>query len=296
MFNRTKTSTDDVAGTPTQTRDDGRHAQAAYDEGYADGHDPSIAQEVRRERFGGLNPGAAFFGWLVAIAVSVLLTGIVGAIAAAVGSSTHITQSQAEAQAGTIGLVAAIVLLAVLMIGYYCRRVRRRPDVAVLRDQPGPRRLDHRLRRDHRDDRARRDLRPAVRHPQPGEPAAAAGHRRRAEHRRHHRRAGGARRHAVRGARRRHGRHALPPPRWTGSASATADRSPHLLGARTPSAARRAGPGSARCASPARRPRRWPRRPRTPTRWCAPARPAAGARRAGSPGTPPRSGRRRRAG
>lgn len=121
MFGRTKTSDRSstlARDTDTDTRE-GRHAQAAYDEGYADGHDPATAQEVRRERFGGLNPGAAFFGWLVAIAVSVLLTGIVGAVVAAVGSSTQITQSQAEAQAGTIGLVAAIVLLVVLMIGYY---------------------------------------------------------------------------------------------------------------------------------------------------------------------------------
>jgi len=72
-----------------------------------------------RERFGGLNIGAAFFGWLVAIAISILLTSIVGAVAAAVGSSTQITQSEAQRQAGTIGLVSAIVLLVVLFVGYY---------------------------------------------------------------------------------------------------------------------------------------------------------------------------------
>src|SRR6478672_11795986 len=99
--------------------DETRAERVAYEEGYADGHDPAAAQDVRKERFGGLNPGAAFFGWLVAIAVSVLLTGIIGAIVAAVGSNTVITQSQAQSQAGTIGLVAAIVLLVVLMIGYY---------------------------------------------------------------------------------------------------------------------------------------------------------------------------------
>ena len=54
------------------------------------------------------------------MAVAILLTSIVGAIAAAVGSNVQVTQSQARQQAGTIGLVAAIVLLAVLMIGYYC--------------------------------------------------------------------------------------------------------------------------------------------------------------------------------
>jgi hypothetical protein len=115
MFGRTK-SPRDVDGRDAE----GRHTDAAYDEGFADGRDTSAAQEVRRERFGGLNSGAAFFGWLVAVAVSVLLTGIIGAVAAAIGNRTNITQSQAEHQAGTIGLVAAVVLLVVLMIGYYC--------------------------------------------------------------------------------------------------------------------------------------------------------------------------------
>ncbi len=118
MFNKSKTRTDDTAVTDHDGADP-RPPQAGYEEGYAEGHDPAAAQAVRKERFGGLNPGAAFFGWLVAIAVSVLLTGVVGAIAAAVGSSAHVTQSQAEAQVGSIGLAAAVVLLVVLMVGYY---------------------------------------------------------------------------------------------------------------------------------------------------------------------------------
>jgi hypothetical protein len=115
MFGRTKTET------VTDERDTvGRHRTtdaAAAPVAPAEHH--AVAQEVRREHFGGLNAGAAFFGWLVAIAVSVLLTGIIGAIAAAIGWNAHITQDQAQRQAGTIGLVAAIVLLVVLMIGYY---------------------------------------------------------------------------------------------------------------------------------------------------------------------------------
>jgi hypothetical protein len=71
------------------------------------------------EKFGGLNWGASFFGWLVAIASAILLTSIVGAVVAAVGSSTNVTQSEAERQAGDIGIAAAIVLLAVLAIGYF---------------------------------------------------------------------------------------------------------------------------------------------------------------------------------
>lgn len=71
------------------------------------------------EKFGGANLGAAFFGWLVAIGLAVLLIGIVGAVATAIGDAQNVTQTDAERDAGTIGLTAAIVLVAVLLLGYY---------------------------------------------------------------------------------------------------------------------------------------------------------------------------------
>ncbi|MEJ7744149.1 MAG: hypothetical protein WKF73_17350 [Nocardioidaceae bacterium] len=76
-------------------------------------------EEERREQFGGFNLGADFFGWLVAVAMTVLLAGIVGAIAAAVGSTVEINRSEAERQAGTFGVATAITLLVVLMLAYY---------------------------------------------------------------------------------------------------------------------------------------------------------------------------------
>jgi len=72
-----------------------------------------------RDRFGGTNWGAAFFGWLVAIAITILLTSIAGAVVAAVSDTANVTQTQAQRQAGTIGIGAAIVLLVVLALGYY---------------------------------------------------------------------------------------------------------------------------------------------------------------------------------
>jgi len=72
-----------------------------------------------RQKFGGINWGAGFFGWLVAVALTILLTSIVGAVLAAAGSNSKISQSQAERQAGTIGVIAAIVLLVVLFVAYY---------------------------------------------------------------------------------------------------------------------------------------------------------------------------------
>ena len=38
--------------------------------------------ETAHERYGGVNIGAAFFGWLVAVAITILLTGIIGAVVA----------------------------------------------------------------------------------------------------------------------------------------------------------------------------------------------------------------------
>jgi len=85
-------------------------------------HDPvdrAHHEDLARDKFGGLNWGACFFGWLVAVALAILLTSIVGAIASAVGSNANITQSDAERDAGTIGIAAGIILLVVLLIGYY---------------------------------------------------------------------------------------------------------------------------------------------------------------------------------
>ena len=79
----------------------------------------TTAPETAHERFGGMNAGAAFFGWLVAVAITILLSGIIGAVAAGVSDQTNVTQNDAERAANTIGLVAAIVLVAVLALAYY---------------------------------------------------------------------------------------------------------------------------------------------------------------------------------
>jgi len=71
------------------------------------------------DRFGGINWGGAFFGWLVAIGMTIILTGIVGAVVAAISSSTQVTQSEAQREAGSIGIAAGIVLLVVLALAYF---------------------------------------------------------------------------------------------------------------------------------------------------------------------------------
>ncbi len=102
------------------SRVDPDHAKGRSDDRAGDVRDDrATGHDDARDKFGGINWGAAFFGWLVAVGVSILLLGIIGAVASAIGSSNDITQSQAERQAGTIGIVAAAVLLGVLLLGYY---------------------------------------------------------------------------------------------------------------------------------------------------------------------------------
>jgi hypothetical protein len=75
------------------------------------------ARARQRERFGGLNWGASFFGWLVAVGIGALLTGFLAAAGAAVGLT--VTESQAGSDAQELGLGGAIALLVVLAIAYY---------------------------------------------------------------------------------------------------------------------------------------------------------------------------------
>ena len=78
-----------------------------------------LTEQRRQELFGGVSFGAAFFGWLVAVAMTILLAGIVGAIAAAVGRSLDVNRDQIERDAGTFGIATGVALLLVLMIAYY---------------------------------------------------------------------------------------------------------------------------------------------------------------------------------
>ncbi|MGW6199142.1 hypothetical protein ACWF0M_23550 [Kribbella sp. NPDC055110] len=69
----------------------------------------------RRSRGGG-----TFYGWLVAIGLTALLTGLAGAIAAAVDYAVTFDWYDASANtAGTIGIVSGAVLLLILAVAYY---------------------------------------------------------------------------------------------------------------------------------------------------------------------------------
>ena len=104
----------------TRDRDDDRTTRDRDDEGrHESGTGVREVRARQRDEYGGINWGAAFFGWLVAVGLGSLLVGIVAAAGAAVGL-TQVSGSEAEQNAESIGLGGAIVLLVVLMIAYYC--------------------------------------------------------------------------------------------------------------------------------------------------------------------------------
>jgi hypothetical protein len=74
------------------------------------------ARARQRDEFGGVNWGASFFGWLVAVGVAALLTSLLVAAGAAVGlTESDVTTSDAE----ELTLGGGIALLAVVMIAYF---------------------------------------------------------------------------------------------------------------------------------------------------------------------------------
>ena len=69
----------------------------------------------QRDKFGGFNWGASFFGWIVAIGIGALLTALVGAAGAAIG----LTKGANAGDAATVGIVGGLLLIAVAVIAYY---------------------------------------------------------------------------------------------------------------------------------------------------------------------------------
>ena len=72
----------------------------------------------QREEFGGINWGAAFFGWLVAVGLGALLVGFLAATGVAVGL-TDLSEADAVGDASEIGLGGAIALLVALAVAYF---------------------------------------------------------------------------------------------------------------------------------------------------------------------------------
>ena len=71
----------------------------------------------QREEFGGINWGAAFFGWLVAVGLGALLVGLLAAAGATVGLTA--LEPDTAGEATEIGLGSAIALLVAFAIAYF---------------------------------------------------------------------------------------------------------------------------------------------------------------------------------
>ena len=96
-------------------------SRAASDVGGRDGRPGdrlTVDREAQHEEYGGFNFGAAFFGWLVAIGVAVLLTALLSAAGAAIGLS-ELSAGEARSGADAISIVGGALLLLVLAIAYY---------------------------------------------------------------------------------------------------------------------------------------------------------------------------------
>jgi hypothetical protein len=72
----------------------------------------------QREEFGGVSWASAFFGWLVSVGIAAILVGLLSAAGAAVGLC-DVSDAEAEANAETIGIVGALLLLVVFGVAYY---------------------------------------------------------------------------------------------------------------------------------------------------------------------------------
>jgi hypothetical protein len=109
---------DDRTTTDGGATTDGGTTSVAAARGTATRDALDTARARQRDEYGGINWGASFFGWLVAVGVAALLT----AILAAAGAALDLTTTTTSADLGTdeeLSIAGAVALLVVLGIAYY---------------------------------------------------------------------------------------------------------------------------------------------------------------------------------
>ena len=106
------TQTEPVPGAtdPTDSTDTTTVRRLGLDKGMI-----ADARAVQRERYGGAKLGSAFFGWLVAVGLTVLLGVLAGAVTAAIGANPAV---------GTV-VTVAVLLVAYFTGGYVAGRLAR---------------------------------------------------------------------------------------------------------------------------------------------------------------------------
>ena len=119
-------ASNDVADNDRDTSEGGAHADTSridyaderYDESSEDEIDRATVVGRERQALGGVKVGSAFFGWLAATGMAVLLTALVTAGGAAVSLAQG---NEADApNVETIGITEAVVLLVIFFVAYYC--------------------------------------------------------------------------------------------------------------------------------------------------------------------------------
>ncbi|RBY75161.1 hypothetical protein DQ239_17640 [Blastococcus sp. TF02-09] len=107
---------------PTADRRDETVVQPAVTDSAGRHTAPPTAREAvdaQRATFGGIRWGAAFFGWLSANGLAVLLISLLGAAGVVLGLAQGMDSAdEAAEQAETIGLGGAIAVLVVLFLAY----------------------------------------------------------------------------------------------------------------------------------------------------------------------------------
>ena len=123
----------DAEGPPAAEVIDAREAPGlgpthSYQDAVIDlGVDREAVVNRQKDKYGGVKVGSAFFGWVAAAGIAVILTSLLTAAGVVLSLTSKTTTSditnQAAAGTGTaktVGLVGAILLLVVLFAAYYC--------------------------------------------------------------------------------------------------------------------------------------------------------------------------------
>ena len=75
----------------------------------------------QKDQFGGMKFGSAFFGWLAATGMAVLLTALVAGAGTALGLGANVnTTAPTASDVQTVGIVGGIVLLVIVFVAYLC--------------------------------------------------------------------------------------------------------------------------------------------------------------------------------
>ncbi|MBI4940968.1 MAG: hypothetical protein HY830_09490 [Actinobacteria bacterium] len=109
---------------PDARTDDDAGAAAPHATATELGLDRQAVVQREKEAFGGLKIGSAFFGWLAATGMAVILTALLAGAGTAVGVATNADPAQAvDAATGniaTVGWGGAVALAVIVFVAFYC--------------------------------------------------------------------------------------------------------------------------------------------------------------------------------